>query len=934
MKKNLLFLLFAVLTGLMTAQAQVVDINVDKAANVVVTTGGGEIVKLVNGNNRITTLTSADNPLTIAAAAGATIESLTVDNVTKYPSGDGIYRLGIYDMTVDITTSGEGETPAEEVLYDVTVSIPNFAGTATLSYDDVTIVPEQNYNYNVKLPARPVTVSASEGYQISSVNYDPWWTGNMAVNNGDGTWSFTPLDYNGSMVTINIIEKGIMFNVDVNLASNVSVYAFMDSSCEWDNTRGIELLGYKAPYTGVAPVDLYALGFGAPEGGEIRGITRVRPNGDKDQLVHSDWKGWVSYVEDGDTFIIDAVGPEVEMSVSSETEGIAVTQYVVSVDGDPAEFTAENPVVKAHAGSLITVGGTRGIALRTIYQDCGELINGEGPVASFKIVKAGSLAIYGSKVTDITIDIDNASAVVIKDRNGYGEELTLQDGSNVMANVSNPLNITAAAGFQIVSVVLDGEVLKANADGSYTAAIEEGSTLVITTAVKPAAYPVTIVLEGEFEWLNVANEGDALNLTAENSTVAVEPGNRLTFSPVKGYLINSLTTSASTLFAEYDEDDDVWTVTVNGPGSIVIDMEKWVAGEDNILIDYSVDRSFNVAATVLDPEGEWVSKLNIGLNEIAKGNKIRLYAIGDVYFDKVLYNGEEVAFENNKEVVFTVEEEGSVDVITTEDEYIEITGYNTSDPVNHAIIGYVYVNKEGEAHYRAQAGETVTLIPVPGPGYKFAGFEWASPAYVLDMISSEPPYTFTVPADVEYVMVRASFVKDEERPGYVVHAYQCYVGGYDISDISSEAFVRLRLPGASMDEITNDMLLAEGDQVELLCFVADETMQCEHFCLYTSPTTVLPQIYTVNGADANIEGVIEVSAYVVRNGQGAVDEVAENGFRYDASAATLHSPAAGVLYTIGGQAVKNVEEGANDLSGLAAGIYVAVTPEGTFKLAK
>ena len=234
-------------------------------------------------------------------------------------------------------------------------------------------------------------------------------------------------------------------------------------------------------------------------------------------------------------------------------------------------------------------------------------------------------------------------------------------------------------------------------------------------------------------------------------------------------------------------------------------------------------------------------------------------------------------------------------------------------------------------HYKAKPGEKVTLLPIASPGYKFNGFSMVTPESVRPLISTTEPYEFIVPEGVEYVMVQAEFVRDEENPSYVVHTYLCYVNGLDNSFLSSSAFVRVETMDGSIE--TNDLLVCEGEQVRFLCYVQDETYKCINFCLFTDPQTVIPQIYTVNGEHANVEGVIEISAYVVTE-DDAVESVDAESFRYDAASATLYAPEAGTVYTLGGQAVKGVEAGANDLSGLASGIYVVVTPAGTLKIAK
>lgn len=942
MYKNLLFALFAILFGVTTGMADNVMIDVDKAANVEVTYGyDNTVLRLDDGMNRITTLTAADSPITIRPALGAQIVSITKNQTEELqPSGDGAYRVAVEAMMLQIVTSGGS---ADIPNYNTFFSVIGEMGKFTANYDDESVLIDEAKYY--ELPAVPITLKPIEGYQITEVDYNPTWMANEAVNNGDGTWTFTPA-WDGTNVNVTVIEKGVMFTVEVNLPTNITVVAWTTDFPDWEQEgtfKELTLNGY-GPYIAVAPIDAKVVDFYPQEGCIINSVTRVQANGETTQLDFGAYTGaWRSRLAEGDTFTVNCEGPEVELSLISSTEGIDVDRYVVSVNGEVASFTKDNPVVKARAGNMITVGGGRGTKVTTIYPDnCGTQIYAYGPVASFMVTKSGNLYIYGTDVTDMTIDIDNAKAVVITDQNGLGKVLDLVNGDNVLTDVANPINIVAAQGFMIKSVVLDGEVLKPIADGSYKAAIESGSTLVITTAVKPAAYPVTIALTGEFEWLNVAVDGEPVTVGFTNSTLAVEPGSEITFSAVKGYLINSLTTSTNVLFAVYDDDADEWTVTVNGPGSVMIDMQKWVAGENAVLIDYTVNDQNIVSATVRNAKGEWVSRLAPGLNEVEKGMflSFTLSEINDATFSEVLYNGvAQNISENGKACSFEVNEEGTVSVTAVVEFYVDVTGYSTSNPVNHAIIGNIFINEEGERHFKAKPGEQITILPTPGPGYIFDGFSKVIPAWCADLISPEPPYVMTVPEGLEYIILEGNFIPDEEHPSYVVHTYLCYVDGLAPEDMSASAFVRLSTNPymadweVTADNTTNDVLIAEGDQVKFFCFVATEDMKCVNFCLFTQPEVVIPQVYTVNGEHANVEGVIEISAYVV-TGDNAVEEVAADAYFYNAADATLHTPEAGTIYTLGGQAVGVVEAGSNDLSGLSKGIYVVVTPAGTLKIAR
>ena len=929
MGKKLLFTLLAFILPVAAALADNVMIDVDNAANVEVTYGSGTPLSLESGMNRITTLTSADNPLTIRPASGATIESVTLNNSeTLSPSGDGAYRVAISNMMLQIVTSGSGSPSVPK--YNTYFSTPPESfGTFCFKYDDVTTVVDAGIYY--QLPAQEITLAPMEGYMLNNVVYDPMWTGNQAKQNEDGTWTFTPV-FEAGRVEVSVVEAGIPFNLEIGLKENVQIVAWLDQDCDWETSKYkiLEPKGYGPSYTCVAPEGTYALDFYPVEGGEIKSIFRKNAYGVKTELTKSDYSGWRTSLSEGETYIIDAQGPEVDLMVLSGTQEIKSDQFVVSIDGTVIPFTDGNTSIKAHAGDIVTVSGAKGVLLTALTPDCGETVQGWSPVQTFQITKSGLLLCYGRALEGEVIYVNNANAVVVTDRAGYGSKLTLEDAENFMESVNNPLSIAAADGYLIKSVILNGETLEENANGTYTAEVTEGSALVITTAEKPSAYAITVGVAGEYEWLTVTNDGEAVTLTAEANTIQALPGSLLTFAPVKGYLVDSFSADGQ-LTVNKVEDTDLWTVYVNGPGSISVEMHKWVAAENNVLIDYSVNDGFYApAAVVLDQNGNWYATLNRGLNEIPKGMSIDLSFSGGFILAEVLYNGKPMqTSDDNRDCRFTVEEEGDVKVAVSRDGLVYVAGWTTVDNVNHAIIGDVNINKLGQTSYYGKAGETITLIPVASPGYKFAGFTYTFPEEILPLISKEEPYTVTIPEDVTSFAVQASFVKDEEHPSYLIHTYQCYLNGYEVSNLSSSAFVMMLLPDGTE---TNDALVEEGQTVHFLCYVANEMMQCEHFCLYTSPRTVIAQDYVVNGADANVEGTIEISAVVTVG--NAVEGVDAEKTGYDKASCTLTVEEPARIYTMSGQLVKTVEAGSTDLSDLAEGMYVVVTPSSSMKIAR
>ncbi len=925
MRKNLLLMLFAIIFGVATATAETVNINVDRASNVSVTYGySGAKLTLVDGSNTFN-LTSADNPLTIAAANGAEIKSVTVDGSEIYPAGDGAYRTAISDMTVDIDTGADA--PVEIRDYQTWFNV-NPLGSISVSYDDATVIIDQEQYYT--LPGKEVKIAPLAGYKITGVNYEIDWE-NKAVDNGDGTWTITPAkDY--GFVTVEVSEEGIEFGVDVNLGSNVQLIAWTDAECSWEKpeTSKVLTLYGSGPYTTVAPKDVYAVDFYPVQGGTIRSIKRIFANGKTEDLVYSDWVGWRAFVNEGDTFVIDAVGPEVDVTFAVLRSARTLDDFVFTVEGKNLGVTKDNATVGIHAGSIVSVAGAKGTALSGLYAtEAGNMIVSEGSIQSFMVTKEGTVYVQGDAISDITLTIDNAAAVVITDKNGYGDVLTLTDGTNKLTAVSNPLSIVAAADYEIVSVVLDGMPVDAKSDGTYTAAVETGSTLVITTKEKQKAVPVTVSVIGDYTRLKVTNDDKEATLTAETTVLAAMPGTTLTFAPTMGYLIKDFQAGTG-LYADYNEETELWEVNVNAAGALSIEVVEWVAAEGNALLTYSCDNS-KVSALTYFPNGERDSILQQGVNELAKGSTVKFVSYGDVRLKSVKVNGSDIELDaDNKGATYTVSEDATIDVTTYIEQFCTISGYQVSDPVTHSTIGYIYINEEGNSSYRAKSGETVTIIPVAAPGYKFNGFTWSYPENIIELISTTAPYTLVVPEGVDNIMVQGAFVADEEHKSYTINMQRCYVDGLEYANLSSVAFTTVITPQGFEG---TQVVVLEGSEVELQCYVADDSYVCQWFCLYTDARTKVPQKYVVNGEHADEYGVIRLSAYVT-SGNVGVDEVAGDALAYNAAAHLLTAPAEARVFSLGGQLMTTLPAGENSLESLAEGIYIVVCEGQTIKIVR
>lgn len=925
MKKNLLLLLFAVLCSAATSMAAVTaTIDVDNAANVVVTNGmNGTVVDLIDGMNRVT-LDETAQPLVIKAADGATIESVKMNGEEKSEGYNG-YTLGIEQgMYVQITTSGGGV--AVDKTYNVWFSVDPVGSISVSHGDNKVIVDEAKY---FELPANTDLVIAPEnGFKILSVNYQAdYFSENTAVDNGNGTWTVNiTADY--GFVTVTVAEEGIEFTVDVNLSSNVEIVANLDNDAT--QTKAIQLRGMN-PYSGVAPLDTKSLQFNPAEGGEIKSITRIDASGNENAINYSPYVQWRSTIAQGDRFVIDAVGPEVDVTFVLDRSKVTLDNMIITCNDEHLNVTAANPIAKVHVGDIVTVTGGKGARLTSIFTTCGQTITGQGDTQSFQVTKAGEAYLYADAVTSCTINIDNAAAVTVTQQNGYGEVLALNDGSNTFDAVNNPLSVAAASGYAIVSVVLDGVAQTAKADGTYTVALEEGSTVNITTKALPKAVPVTFAIVGDHSKVKVENEGEAVELTGETTLIPVIPGSRITVKALSGYLIDSLTAGDGNSVV-LDEETGIYAIVVNNPCTISIVVKEWVAAEGNALVTFNCD-SPKVSGIVYDENGEQTGVLDRGLNEVKKGSKITVRIFGELYLKTVTVNGTALELAADaKTADINVDGELTIDVETYA--LCTVTGYSSSNPVNHSFIGYIYINEPGQTKAMVAVGETVTIIPTAMPGYKFDGFSFVYPSDFT--VPEKEPYTFTIPEGVSELIFQGNFVEDTENPSYLVRGNNTY-GSLDGSDeLTVIAITRIyneNDPNAPLSE----KLATAGETVHLLCYItqqaADLGYACKNFTLFNDQTRVIAQEYVVNPDDVAYQGVIEVAAIVeIPDG---VESVAVDGkLAYDRASATLTAPAKVALYSISGNLVLTAEAGEVSLAHLPSGIYIATTGNHTLKIVK
>ena len=922
MKKNLLLILLAVIFGATTAAAEMVSatIEVDKAANVVVTNGMyGTVVNLQDGVNRLG-LDGDAQPLVVKAADGAEITSVTC-NGQEVSSGYNGYTMGITQgMYVKITTTGGSESG--DVSYNVFFMVDPL-GSINVSYGDTKkVIDEAAY---LPFPGNTdLTIAPEEGFTIENVDY---YNGS-ATDNGNGTWTVNVTnDY--AYIAVTVKKLGIDFNVDVNVASNIKIEAILDNDATV--LEPVALLG-SGPCTATAPTATKALQFSAAEGGEINSITRIDADGNESVINYSGYVGYRATLAQGDTFVIDVTGPEAELTFSMQRTTVTLDQMIISVNGTKLNVTAANPTAKAHVGDIVTVTGGRGAELTTVYPEAGQVIVSNGATQSFKVLGKGNVYLYANVFSGRVINVDNAAAVIVKDQNGYGDQITLSNGTNTLENVKNPLSIAAAAEYAIVSVVLNGETVAAKADGTYTVALEEGSTLSITTKELPKALPVTFSVIGDYTQLIVTNEGEAVELTGESTLVPVMPGAQFTVGVQQGFLIESLLAGNGN-DVMFDEESGVYTITVHNAGTISVIVNEWVAAPGNALVTFTTD-SPKVSGIIYDENGQQLGTLNRdGITEVKDGSKITLRVFGDPYFKTVTVNGK-IAEDATNTKTFDVTVDGTTVIDVTTYILCTVTGYSTSDPVNHSIIGYMYVNEPGQLSAQVAVGETVTLLPTPAAGFKFDGFSFIYPEDF--QVPETAPYTFTIPEGVTELIFQGTFVADEENLPYLVRGNNTLgilEGEETTTIIAVTRIYNEENPNAPLSE----KLCVEGETVQLLCYLSQEAYdlgyECKSFALWNDTSKLINQLYVVNPDDVAYDNVIEVSA-IVEKTSGVEDVAVNNTLSYNRTTAILTSSFDVKIFGTSGNLVKEAEAGEISLESLPAGIYIITAGNKTLKITK
>lgn len=943
MFKKFLLSFLAMIVGFFAVSAQTsVIVDVDNAANVRVYTYQKGDLSLVDGMNRITDLSEADSPLVIEPAANASIVSVTKNGTDLLsPSGDGLYRVAIESMMLQIVTSGGGSATQEVGL---NVSGMGNPGSFTLKAGGADIPVGQQVMVS---PGTEVTVIPATGYEVEKVT-DLYMT-SVGTPGAGGTQTFTVGNEDVNWYYVYTKVTGLSFTIETDYAPNVTAILNAKPDGSADSYKYIELNANGSTKV-VTTKDMEPLVIQATEGAEILSVTR---NGEPVNYFEPgvSWvTGYVTEFEEGDVFAVTTKGRAVDYTFVSAPDNAPLESYIFKLaDGTILNVSGTEQKLSLPLGSKVYIEGRPGTDYKYV------VANSYAPDMRewIRVTENGSATVYGTRSTGVTVNVDAASRVVVKQANGRGDALTLSDGENSfeLSSLQNSLAVSPTEGNQIASVTLDGTPVEPGRNGVYLATVAEGSYLDIKSRKIPGDVAVSFVLNdgAQISWLTATLNDEPCDIAA---TMTVKSGSTMTLAPTLGYRIDAVTTMTPGCNVVKDTETGVYILTVGEEAdaamfSVVVN-EITAQEGDALVIIKTESPFFNFLERT--PEGTTVKTLDSKeVNEVKIGNSIYFYTFtSGVYIKSVKVNGKEIAEavdKRNFSVVIT--ENCTVEIESYQK--VEVATVNTINDVAHITIGDITIlDSEGNPvrNLECEVGQTITFKVETTVGYKFVNIEkfYPEPVTAIDGLT----YTITSEdAEMGMIQFRGVFVKDEEHSSLTIRtspAYEidpatgkpmqgeesivAYVYVYIGDDISAET-------GLSSNFVT-EYTAEVGSQVHLVCF-AREDYQLKNFCLAAGyPNSTFPgSFYTVSADDANSEGVIWITGVVEKKSSGIDGISAEGSLSYDRATATINATSTTVVYTVSGAAVLTLEAGETSLATLPAGVYIAVAADGkTLKFVK
>ena len=963
MKKKLLFALFAFIFGIGIVSAQNVNImiDVDNAANIKVTVNNGATeVPIQDGMNRITQYSSANSPLSISAVDGAKIVSVTKNySDALSPNYQGVYNMAIEAMMLSVVTEGNGGAPTVKTL-DVWFQLEGDKGSATITSDGQNVDWSFDAYTKVQSGAECIIAPAA-GYLIKNVTTSY----GKLQDKGDGTWSFSTTQ-NWDFVTCYteaLPEPGVDITVLTSYYPNIKVQAGRYTS-EDDEYKDLII---KEDGTVRFPDGWDFLQFSGVDNAEILGIDR---NGTP--LIMSPYVGWRATVAAGDVFTVNAQGAaqDVTFSAVNAFDGATLDCFKVVAAGKALSLSGNEQTVTLHRGDAVSVTGKGtntvnwvGVSSKTIYVAPYEFLLAEGDT---------KVSISGDAASGITVTVNNAAAVQVKQANGYGAALTLKDGDNLfeMADIVNNLSITPAEGCQILSVTLDGDKVLPTADGSYSIVAHNGMLLDISARKIPATIPVTVSINDNVTGgpsndlaahVILTVNGEKQSLTSFTSLMPAYMA-EVTVTSDFGYIIDEISAGANYI----EQTDGVYTFYAENACMLNIRMHQVVAPEGYALVRVVANDShvgfYPYSADMERLEGSIKPEVP-GVVKIGDYVCVSKFAF-DYHFKSITVNGEAIEITPSTEprAEYYVKIEGDCTIEATlynvNEGKVTVTAWSVSEGLGSGgiKIADLYIDVDGELveHYQADPGETIKLVATyVAPGFKLEKLEGQSNYNVTpDLEGAGPEYTITLPegaainpatGDPYTYIWKPVCTLDATNPPYLVEFYETMLDPDGDPSLDPEADDIIGyLLGVQTDGVVTALMFAqEGDVIPVNVYSRDDFEFDYAYTgfgrtIFTGAAPGADWVYTVDPDDSfefNGYSKINIAGAFKRKGVGIASIIAAGALSYDEALQTVAAPTQISIYTVSGLLVATGSETIS-VANLAPGLYIATAGTDTLKFIK
>lgn len=535
---------------------------------------------------------------------------------------------------------------------------------------------------------------------------------------------------------------------------------------------------------------------------------------------------------------------------------------------------------------------------------------------------------------DIVINVDNASAVIVRGLSGEGSVIPLENGTNTLSSVENPINVAAADGFSITSVTLDNSLVAPLTNGSYNVMLDAGEVLDIKTMQKLSSLPVSITVNGAVDELIAMYEDSPITFENGEALVQAQEGEILTFDVNNYYRISSLVSEPNK--SSIDEETGVYTVTVTDPGSIMLNVEKWVPAEGNALVLVNSASTLVQARWVTGESHEYLGTIPLGrTREVGIGDEVRLYIYSTgFYFKSISVNGSQLEIPVDSQDVL-IKVEGDMEISVDVYEMVDVSTWETTDPVTFTVVGHLWINEAGCEHLNIPAGDTFEIIPEAVAGFKFAGFKVIVPEDLE--VPSEPPYIFQTTESMidTMVILQGIFVEDEEAPTYVVRGnYTTYtLSEVDGPEIAAYVLLSTESGVTDPEEMDKQLRLPAGSPVYMYAMVRDD-FKADYFTFFNDTSVALSNPYIVNPDDISGTGAIELAVTVIPKAQHTIDVEEVGKLKYDSAGHVIHAPYPVYVYDLAGRLLLTSDGGEVSIGHLPEGLYVVKDMATSLKIAK